>query len=153
MPINYTLDRMSIFRRWLFEKGTRGIEFLNALLLISFSLVAAINFFDLLNLPSYFRFNLTNWWHWLFVLVLGILQIVAMCCRSNRSNQASGLVLMFSGCVWLFIAAIFSVNQLGVFTTAVTTYTIIALFTMMAGYELLTINKIIEKNNAKTKGQ
>lgn len=149
MPINYTLERMSIFRRWLFEKGTRLAEGLNAALLISFSLVSAFNYFDLLQLPSYFRFNLTQWWHWLFILVLGVIQVIAMTRKSLRSNKASGLVLMFSGGTWLLIAAIFSVNPLGVFTTAVTTYTIVAFICVLAGYELHGINKQIEDKHGK----
>lgn len=146
MPINYTLDRMSVFRRWLFEKGTRAIECLNAFLLVSFSAVSAINYHDLLQLPSYFRFNITERWYWVLVALVGIIQVIATLCKSNRSNQASGLILILSSCLWLIISAIFSVNSMEVFTTAVTTYFAIAIFTGFAGYELLNINTKLEES-------
>lgn len=144
MPVNYTIEQMSRFRRWLFEVGTRVVELLNGCLLISFSAVMGINYYKLLHLPSYFRFNVTDVWQWLVVFVLGVLQLTAMYYKSNRSNQVSGLLLIFSGCIWLIIASIFSVNKAQVITTGVTTYLIIAWICLLAGYELLTINKAIE---------
>lgn len=148
MSVHTTLSHMGRFRRWLFEVGTRIVELLNALLLVSFSSIMALNYFNLLSLPSYARFDITKAYHWLFVLGLGVAQLVAMCRLSNRSNQASGLLLIFSGTVWLIIAAIFSANAAHVMTTAVTTYVLVALACLLAGYELLTINRLLEDDKA-----
>lgn len=144
MPVNKALAGLSNLRRWVLQTGTRAVEGLNALLLILFSVVMVINYFDLLQLPSYFRFNLTTWWHWLGVLVLAVAQVAAMTCKSNRSNQISGLILMLSGCIWFLIAAIFSANSAGVLNTGVTTYSVVSLFCTAAGYELLKVNKWLE---------
>ena len=148
MSVHTTLSHMGRFRRWLFEVGTRIVELLNALLLVSFSSIMALNYFNLLSLPSYARFDITQAYHWLFVLGLGVAQLVAMCRLSNRSNQVSGLLLLFSGTVWLIIAAIFSANAAHVMTTAVTTYVLVALACLLAGYELLTINRLLEDDKA-----
>lgn len=144
MPVNKALAKVGKFRQWVLQTGTRAIEGLNALLLILFSVIMVINYFHLLQLPSYFRFNLTQWWHWIVILFLAISQIAAMTCKSNRSNQVSGLILMLSGCVWFLIAAIFSANSAGVITTGVTTYSVVSLFCTAAGYELLKVNKWLE---------
>lgn len=148
MPVHRTLGQMGRFRRWLFEVGTRIVEFFNALLLISFAAVMVLNYFDLLLLPSFARFNITEPYQWLLVLGLGVGQFFAMCYKSNRSNQVSGLLLIFSATVWLIISAIFSANLVHVFTPAVTTYVLIALVCLLAGYELLTINRLLEDSAA-----
>lgn len=148
MSVHTTLSHMGRFRRWLFEVGTRIVELLNALLLVSFSSIMALNYFNLLSLPSYARFDITQAYHWLFVLGLGVAQLFVMCKESNRSNQVSGLLLLFSGTVWLIIAAIFSANAAHVMTTAVTTYVLVALACLLAGYELLTINRLLEDDKA-----
>lgn len=148
MSVHTTLSHMGRFRRWLFEIGTRVVELLNALLLVSFAAVMLLNYFDLLLLPSFARFNITELYQWLLVLGLGVGQFFAMCYKSNRSNQVSGLLLLFSSTVWLIIAAIFSANAAHVMTTAVTTYVLVALACLLAGYELLTINRLLEDDRA-----
>ena len=141
------VDMFGVFRVWFFIKATRPLECINAAFLIGFGLFSLLNYYDYLALPSYRRFNILPAWGWGLMAAFGIAQLLAAICKSNRSNQASGLIMIFGGCIWFFIAAVFSANGVTL-VTAVSTYGIWAVAMLFTGYDILTINKVIAKKTA-----
>lgn len=148
MPIKCTVLQMSRFRTWLFLYATRIVEFVNGCFIIGFSLVFI---FDILlgssrlyEMGSYSDFQNANGLFWVLFLMLGLAQFAAMTFYSIRSNKASGLILIVSATVWAIIAGTFFSSRGGVVTTGPVIYGIWALMTLMAGYELLSVNKKIE---------
>ena len=141
------VDMFGVFRVWFFIKATRPLECINAAFLIGFGFFSLLNYYDYLALPSYRRFNILPAWGWGLVAAFGIVQLLAAVCKSNRSNQASGLIMIFSGCIWFFIAAVFSANGEAI-VTAVSTYGVWAVAMLFTGYDILTINKVIAKKTA-----
>lgn len=151
MPVNYTILKLNAFQAWLLESGTRVIEFLNFAFLLSFSFITIIGRVELLKLPVYARFDIVHIGQWWAMFFLGLAQLFAMKCTTNRSNQISGIILVISGCVWLSIAAMFSTVK-GVIVTGVSTYVIIGLVCLSAGHFYFRANKQLEyfvKNKAR----
>ncbi len=146
MPVNYTILKLNAFQAWLLESGTRVIEFLNFAFLLSFSLVTISGYGRLLNLPSYQSFDIIYLWQWWAMALLGVAQLIAMKCVSNRSNQISGIILVFSGCVWFLISALFSVNRFAL-VTGVSTYAIFGLVCLFAGHFYFRANSLINASN------
>jgi len=148
MPIKCTVLQMSRFRTWLFLYATRIVEFINGCFIVGFSLVFV---FDMLfrssrlyDMGGYSDFKNADGLLWVAFLILGVLQFSAMTFYSIRSNKASGFVLIVSSAVWAIIAGTFFSSRGGVVTTGPVIYSIWALMTLMAGYELLSVNKKIE---------
>lgn len=148
MPIKCTVLQMSRFRTWLFLYATRIVEFVNGCFIFGFSLVFI---FDILfgssrlyEMGSYTSFKSADGFLWVAFLILGILQFAAMMFYSIRSNKASGLVLIVSSAIWALIAGSFFSSRGGVVTTGAVIYSIWSLVDLMAGYELLSVNKKIE---------
>jgi len=148
MPIKCTMLQMSRFRVWLFLYATRIIEFVNGCFVVGFSLVFILDILlgqsKLYAMGSYSSFKNADGLLWVAFLILGILQFAAMTFYSTRSNKASGLVLIISSTIWAIVAATFFSSRGGVITTGAITYGIWSLVTLMAGYEILSINKKIE---------
>lgn len=148
MPIKGTVLQMSRFRTWLFLYATRIIEFVNGCFIAGFSLVFVFDMLfgasQLYEMGSYSDFKNANGLMWVLFLMLGIAQFAAMTFYSIRSNKTSGLILILSSAVWALIAGTFFSSRNGVVTTGPVIYGIWALMTLMAGYELLSVNKKIE---------
>lgn len=148
MPIKCTVLQMSRFRTWLFLYATRIVEFVNGCFIVGFSLVFI---FDILlgqsrlyEMGSYSSFKNADGFLWVAFLILGILQFAAMMFYSIRSNKASAFVLIISSAIWALIAGTFFSSRGGVVTTGPVIYGIWALMCLLAGYELLSVNKKIE---------
>lgn len=155
MPVNYTILRLNAFQAWVLESGTRVVEFFNCAFLLSFSFITIVGYGELLKLPSYVRFDLLYLWQWVAMLLLGLAQLAAMKCTSNRSNQISGIILVFSGCVWLLIASMFSAVK-GVVVTGVSTYAIFGISCLVTGKFYFKVNKRLEymvKDKEKARGE
>lgn len=150
MPIKAIISKYNDFRIWFFMYATRPIECINTAFLFSFGAISFINYWDLLTMPSYLRFNIITNWAWFLMVLAGIAQLTALRCKTLRSNQASGIIMIITSCVWLFIAAVFYANNV-TFITATGTYFVWAVATLMTGHELLTINKQLEKKQAMSK--
>ena len=148
MPHKYAALQMSRFRVWLFLYATRLVEFVNGCFITGFSLVFISDTLfgesRLYEMGSYTDFKNADGLLWVAFLILGILQFAAMTFYSIRSNKASGFVLIASSAVWAIIAGTFFSSRGGVVTTGPVIYSIWALVTLMAGYELLSVNKKIE---------
>lgn len=144
MPIKSSIGKTSYFHQWLFSKETRVIEFLNAALLLGFTLPFLYNFDAILNSDMYLEFYLAgNPLWWVGMVVLGVLQVIAMVKKGVRSNQVSGFVLLVSAWVWSMIASIF-VAASPPLTPAPVIYSIISFTCAAAGLYLLKYNKAIE---------
>lgn len=148
MPIKCTVLQMSRFRVWLFLYATRIVEFVNGCFIVGFSLVFIFDTLfgksQLYAMGSYSSFKNADGLLWVAFLILGILQFAAMMYYSIRSNKASGLVLIISSAIWAIIAGTFFSSRGGIITTGPVIYGIWATMTLLAGYELLSVNKKIE---------
>lgn len=96
------------FHTWLFDTGARVLEFINGASLIGYGLVFLLDN-DLLNsYPIYYKFKtLPETPTMLFLIVLGLFQLIAMHWRGWRGETASGFALIVSAFVWLMIFAAF----------------------------------------------
>lgn len=148
MPHKYAVLQMSRFRVWLFLYATRIVEFVNGAFITGFSLVFIFDTLfgesKLYEMGSYADFKNADGLLWVAFLIIGLLQFAAMTFYSIRSNKASGFVLIISSAIWAIIAGTFFSSRGGVITTGPVIYSIWALVALMAGYELLSINKKIE---------
>lgn len=148
MPIKHTVLQMSRFRVWLFLYATRIVEFVNGCFIVGFSLVFIYDtvcggnrIFEMGNFTDFKNANILMW---LGFFALGIAQFAAMLFYSIRSNKASGLILVLSSAIWAVVAATFITSRSGVITTGPVIYGIWATMSLLAGYELLSVNKKIE---------
>lgn len=144
MPVKYTIDKTKQFWAWLFLRGTRVVEFINAAFLLGFVIPFLYNFDAVLALPSYRKFAVASsalWW--ILIGALGIAQIIAMAKKSNHSNQISGFILILSGWIWGLVAATF-ISSVPPLTSAPVIYTIVAVLCLAAGLYLIKCSKLIE---------
>lgn len=127
---------------WLFDEITRPIEVLSSIGMIMFSTVFLIYNAELIKLPSYAPFKyVAPPQLWLIFIAIGLVQVLATIITSIKANKVSGYFLMLSGAVWGWIAITFSMGDLGIITTAPSTYWLLAIFCSLAGKRLLDKNK------------
>lgn len=151
MPYRIIVRRGDAFLNWLFGSlATRVVEFLNAILLIGFTLPLLYNLDKVISHAPYPQIYLAGnplWWGGM--AILGCLQWFAMYRKGVHSNQLSGFILMVSGWTWGMIASLFLVRSPPL-TPAPIVYMIIGFICVVAGLYLLRFNKMIEdKYNTK----
>ncbi len=155
-PFNYAIITTSRFRKWLFLRGTRFAEFINFLFIVVFSLVfltdAFDGVFDLYQLGSYTDFSGFGFMHWSLFFALGVLQLITMSKTTVRSNKASAMVLFISAILFAFITAKFIGSRHGVITTAPVIYGSWTIGLLFAAYEVMSVNKKIERAINDNKG-
>ena len=142
MPILKALEKLARLRVWLFLYATRLVEFVNALLIISFSTAFLVDAYDghidMYDTVGYSDFAVMTVWHWVGVWVFGLCQIIAMCFSSRRSNKASAILSIASSVLWAIVAGAFATSTRDFITTAPYVCTVWSVVAGFTGYELLT---------------
>lgn len=91
MPFLKAFEELARLRVWLFLYATRLVEFINALLIISFSTAFLVDAYDghidMYATVGYSDFAVMTVWHWGGVWAFGLCQIIAMCFSSRRCPQ------------------------------------------------------------------
>lgn len=142
-PIMFLTRIIDKIGDWVFEYATRVIELLNTWCLIGFGTVMLSNSVYLLKVDLYGNFVKVPSIVWMSMVMLGFIQFILLCRTTNASNQLSGIVLQFSGLVWLIIAMAFAFQP--PVSTALPIYTGIGVIFSMTGYELLRTSKKLEE--------
>lgn len=141
MPFLKALEKLARLRVWLFLYATRLVEFVNALLIISFStafLVDALDgHIDIYDTVGHSDFAILSLWHWGAVWAFGLCQIIAMCFSSRRSNKARAILCIMSSVLWAIIAGAFVTSTRDFITTAPYIHAIWSVVTCFTGYEIL----------------
>lgn len=145
--------RVADFRSWLFRVGTRVVEFMNSFAIMGFSVAMLIDQLDgkidMFDIAAYELISKhTTEITWIVFFLLGLLQFILMVFTSYRSNQASGLTLIFSGSLWAIISASFYGSGDSV-TTAAYIYALVSFLDTCAGHEMLKKNKMLEDTESE----
>lgn len=144
MPIKRTIKASKDFRQWLFAIGTRVVEIANGIIMTCFAMTFLLDYQLLITNYPYRTFtHMSSLWLWFIMLLIGIAQLIAMACKSIRSNQFSALVLIWSGCVWAIVAVAFGADYPPL-SSAFFTYLTLALLCALAGKEMMSKNKKLE---------
>lgn len=92
-------------RQWFFGTGTRGLEILNAMLLLTWGMVCLFNEKTQALLPSYEHINnMPSMYVAIIFFILGFIQLFYVAKSTVNSDIASGFFLIVSGLVWSVVA-------------------------------------------------
>ena len=92
-------------RQWFFGTGTRGLEILNAMLMLTWGVVSLLNKHTQALLPTYEKIGtMPALFISIIFFILGFAQLFYVAKSTINSNIASGFLLVVSGLVWSIVA-------------------------------------------------
>lgn len=125
----------------LFSTGTMAVEVLSGAILVTFGLTFLVSPDNTLMIPSYHKFQQVP--HVMILLAtvgVGFAQLAYSMWDSKKSNVVSGFLMIVSSLVFMLISVGFMAAY-PPFTTAMTTYPVLAGVTLLAGKNLINYSK------------
>ena len=127
----------SKFQYWLFQRGTRAIEFISAIGLIGFAVVFHINDGTMYDLPLYHKFAEIEEWKIVVTLgVVGCLQALTLGYSSVKATALSGYMLLISALIWALISVAFYMSYPPL-NTGMVVPPLLAFVCMLAGHNMI----------------
>lgn len=123
------------FSQWLHESGARVMEYLSGTMLLVFSLNILFAPDWVLNQKSYSEIFANGLGWYVATALIGLVQVLIAPLTTVRANRISAFLLMLSGVIWTVLALKFYIPN-GM-NTAVGTYGVLSLFSMLAGHFLM----------------
>ncbi len=123
------------FSQWLHESGARVMEYMSGTMLLVFSLNILFAPDWILHQKSYSEIFADGLIWYVVTALIGLVQVLIAPLTTVRANRISAFLLMLSGVIWTVLALKFYIPS-GM-NTAVGTYGVLSLFSMLAGHFLM----------------